>query len=70
MMGALPCAPISRAKLVEREALSKFFGKLSDPENPAKTFASMRAKWGKIVRRKLLEFRSRITRHRSTRLRG
>ncbi len=56
MMGALPCAPISRAKLVKREALSKFFGKLNDSENPAETFASMRAQWGKIVRRKLLDF--------------
>lgn len=56
LMAALPHVPVGRAKLVEREALSDFLRQLNNSENPAETFARMRAKGGKLVRRKLREF--------------
>ncbi len=56
LMAALPSVPVGRARLVEREALSDFLRKLNDSENPAETFARMRAEGGNLVRRKLREF--------------
>ncbi len=56
LMAALPNVPVGRARLVERETLSHFLRRLNDSENPAETFARMRAKGGKTVRRKLREF--------------
>lgn len=56
LMAALPNVAVGRARLVEREALSDFLRKLNDCENPAETFARMRAEGGNLVRRKLREF--------------
>jgi hypothetical protein len=56
LMGALPSISIGRAHLVEREALSDFLRRLNESENPAETFARMRAEGGKAVRRQLREF--------------
>lgn len=56
LMAALPNIVIGRARLVEREALSEFLRKLNDSENPAETFAQMRAEGGKAVQRKLRAF--------------
>ncbi len=56
LIAALPRVPVGRARLVEREALSDFLRRLNDSENPAETFARMRAEGGKTVRRKLREF--------------
>jgi hypothetical protein len=56
LMAALPNISVGRARLVEREALSDFLRQLNDSENPAATFARMRAEGGKVVRRKLREF--------------
>lgn len=56
LMAALPHVPVGRAKLIKREALSDFLRRLNESENPAETFARMRAEGGKTVRRKLREF--------------
>ncbi len=56
LMTALPSISIGRAHLVEREALSDFLRRLNESENPAETFARMRADGGKAVRRQLREF--------------
>ena len=56
LMAALPNISIGRARLVEREALLAFLRALNDAENPAETFAAMRAEGGKPVRRTLREF--------------
>ncbi len=56
LMAALPNILIGRARLVEREALRDFLRKLNDSENPAETFAHMRAEGGKAVQRKLRAF--------------
>ena len=56
MMAALATVLVGRARLVEREALAEFLGKLSDSDNPGETFARMRAEGGKTVRRKLRGF--------------
>jgi hypothetical protein len=56
LMAVLPHVPVGRAKLIEREALIDFLLRLNQSENPAETFARMRAEGGKIVRRKLREF--------------
>jgi len=55
-MAALPSISIGRAHLVEREALSEFLRRLNESDDPAKTFARMRAEGGKTVRRQLREF--------------
>lgn len=56
LMAALPNIFIGRARLVEREALLAFLRALNGAENPAQTFARMRAQGGKAVRRTLREF--------------
>ncbi len=56
LMAALPSISIGRAHLVEREALSEFLRRLNESDDPAKTFARMRAEGGKTVRRQLREF--------------
>jgi hypothetical protein len=56
LMAALPSVPVGRTRLVDREALAEFLGKLNDSEKPAETFAQIRAEGGKTVRRKLREF--------------
>ena len=56
LMAALPHVPVGRAKLIEREALSDFLRRLNESDNPAETYARMRAEGGKTVRRKLREF--------------
>ena len=56
LMAALPHVPVGRAKLIEREALSEFLRRLNESDNPAETYATMRADGGKTVRRKLREF--------------
>ena len=56
LMSALPYVPVGRAKLIEREALSDFLRRLNESDNPAETYAKMRAEGGKTVRRKLREF--------------
>ncbi len=56
LMAAVPNISIGRARLVEREALSDFLRMLNNSENPAATFARMRAEGGKSARRKLREF--------------
>ena len=56
LMAALPYVPVGRAKLIEREALSDFLRQLNESDNPAETYARMRAEGGKGVRRKLREF--------------
>jgi hypothetical protein len=56
LMAALPTIPVGRARLVEREALGEFLVKLNQSEDPGGTFAQMRAKGGRTVRRKLREF--------------
>ena len=56
LMTALPHVLVGRAKLIEREALSDFLRRLNESDNPAETYAKMRAEEGKTVRRKLREF--------------
>lgn len=56
LMATLPNISVGRARLVERETLSAFLQQLRESENPAETFALMRAEGGKVVRRKLREF--------------
>ena len=56
LMAPLPNVSVGRARLVEREALSDFLRRMNDSENPAETFARMRAAGGMIARRKLREF--------------
>lgn len=56
LMAALPNIFVGRARLVEREALSDFLRRLNESNDPAQTFAGMRAEGGKAVRRKLREF--------------
>ena len=56
LMAALPNISVGRTRLVEREVLSDFLSRLNQSDDPAKTFASMRAEGGKTIRRKLREF--------------
>jgi len=56
LMAALPSVPVGRARLLEREALSDFLRQLNSSENPAETFARMRAEGRKVKRRKLRAF--------------
>jgi hypothetical protein len=56
LMAALPNIFVGRARLAEREALSDFLRRLNDSDNPAETFARVRAEGGKAVRRKLRDF--------------
>jgi len=52
-MASLPTVPIGRARLVERETLSKFLQQLQQADDPAQAFAEIREGKGSIVRRKL-----------------
>lgn len=56
LMAALPNISVGRARLVEREALSKFLCELNDTDKPAEAFARMKSRGGKAVLRKLREF--------------
>jgi len=56
LMAALPNIFVGGARLAEREALSDFLRRLNDSDNPAETFARVRAEGGKAVRRKLRDF--------------
>jgi hypothetical protein len=53
LMAALPSISIGRARLVEREALSRFLEQLQNAEDPARFYADFRAEAGKTIRRKL-----------------
>ncbi len=53
LMAALPGISVGRARLVEREALSRFLEQLQQADDPARFYANLRAGEGTTVRRKL-----------------
>ena len=53
LMAALPTVPVGRARLVERETLSGFLETLEKADDPAQTYAELRAGKGSTVKRKL-----------------
>jgi hypothetical protein len=53
LMAALPSISVGRARLVEREALSRFLEQLQQADDPARFYAGFRSGDGKTVRRKL-----------------
>ena len=53
LMAALPTVPVGRARLIEREALAGLLAQLNASDDPARTFAEIKAGKGTTVRRKL-----------------